>query len=65
MKDEYRSSGFDFILRISWDLNQKDFPDELPIDIEDRVAVSKNIGVYLNEAQTKPGKLTIILWSVF
>lgn len=64
LKDEYRSSGFDFILRISWGSNQKDFPDELPIDISDRIAVSKNIGVYLNEAQTKPGKLTIILWSV-
>lgn len=64
LKDEYRSSGFDFILRISWNSNQKDFPDELPTDIKDRIAVSKNIGVYLNEAQTKPGKLTIILWSV-
>jgi len=64
LKDEYRSSGFDFILRISWNSNQKDFPDELPTDIADRIAVSKNIGVYLNEAQTKPGKLTIIVWSV-
>ncbi len=27
-----------------------------------RVAVSKDVGIYLNEAQTVPGTLTIVLW---
>ena len=64
LKDEYKSAGFDFILRINWNMSQEDFPEELAIEIDDRIAVSKDIGVYLNEAQTKPGTLTIILWSV-
>ncbi len=65
LKEEYTSSGFDFIVRLSWSSKQRDFPEKLPTDIKDRIAVSKDIGIYLNQAQTKPGKLTIILWSVF
>lgn len=63
LKDEYKSAGFDFIVRINWDASQYDFPEDLPSDIEDTTAVSKDVGVYLNDAQTKPGKLTVILWS--
>jgi len=65
LKDEYKSSGYDFILRVSWDTSHQDFPEDLSANIDSRVAVSKDVGIYLNEAQTKPGKLTIILWSVF
>jgi len=65
LKNEYQSAGFDFILRINCDTYVQDFPEDLPASIDSRVAVSKDVGIYLNEAQTKPGKLTIILWSVF
>lgn len=64
MKNDYKSSDFDFIIRISWDKNSEDFPEDLPSNIGDRVAVTKDVGVYLNEAQTVPGKLTIILWNL-
>lgn len=64
LREEYKISGIDFIIRIECCDKYTDFPEELPGDIYNRIAVSKEIGVYLNEAQTKPGKLTVILWSV-
>ena len=64
MKNNYKSSNLDFVLRISWDRNSEDFPEDLPSNIGDRVAVTKDVGVYLNEVQTVPGKLTIILWNL-
>ena len=64
IRDDYRTSGVSFIVRITWDEGSEDFPEEPLDDIGDHVAVSKNVGIYLNEAQTTPGKLTIILWSV-
>jgi len=63
LRDKYKTSGVNFIVRISWDVGSEDFPEELPVDVGDRIAVSKNVGIYLNEAQTIPGKLTIIMWS--
>ena len=63
LRDKYNTSGVNFIVRISWDKGSEDFPEELPVDVGDRIAVSKNVGIYLNEAQTTPGKLTIIIWS--
>ena len=46
LRDEYRTSGFDFIIRINWDTNFQDFPESLPFYVEDRAAVSKEIGIY-------------------
>ena len=63
LRDEYKAADVNFIVRISWDEGFEEFPEELPEGIGDRVAVSKNVGIYLNEAQTTPGKLTIIMWS--
>jgi len=63
LREKYKTSGVNFIVRISWDRGSEDFPEELPVDVGDRIAVSKNVGIYLNEAQTTPGKLTIIMWS--
>jgi len=63
LRDKYKTSGVNFIVRISWDKGSEDFPEELPVDVGDRIAVSKNVGIYLNKAQTTPGKLTIIMWS--
>lgn len=64
LRQEYAASNIDFILRISWDNNIEDFPEDLPSDVFNRVAVSKNIGIRLNDAETMPGKLTIIMWGV-
>jgi hypothetical protein len=63
LKEEYKKSGLDFVVRIEWADTYSDFPDDLPNGVYNRIAISKEIGVYLNEAQTKPGKLTVILWS--
>jgi len=65
IRNKYNAAGINFSISISWDGNSKYFPeDTLPNNIGDRVAVSRTVSVYLNEAQTKPGKLTIITWSV-
>jgi len=69
IRDEYQFSGVNFIVRISYESTNKDFPSNpdpvtLLASAGDRVAVSKDVGIFINEAQTKPGKLTIITWSV-
>jgi len=64
MREQYKRSDFDFIIRVSWEVYSMDFPENLGDNLGDRVAVSRDIGVYLNEAQTVPGKLTVILWSL-
>ncbi|MDH7517027.1 MAG: hypothetical protein QHH19_01590 [Candidatus Thermoplasmatota archaeon] len=64
MREQYKRSDFDFIIRVSWGAYSMDFPETLSDNLGDRVAVSKDVGIYLNEAQTVPGKLTVILWSL-
>jgi len=65
MRTEYTPSGINFSIRVNWDSNSLYFPeDTLPTGVGDRVAVSRDVSVYLNQAQTRPGKLTIIIWSV-
>lgn len=59
----YRQSGVDFIVRMRWNNGSQDFPINLPANTSNRVAVSKNVDVYLNIAQTIPGTLTVITWS--
>jgi hypothetical protein len=68
IRSEYKASHVNFTVRISWQEGDtakfEDFPKNLPESIGDRIAVSRDVGVYLNEAQTSPGKLTIILWNI-
>jgi hypothetical protein len=59
---QYERSGIFFLLRISWNTFTEDFLHTLPNTTLNRIAVSKTIGVYLNEAQTNPGTLTLVLW---
>ena len=63
IRQEYRSSEVQFVIQLSWDEDVKIIPEDQLSSVGSRVAVSKNVGVYLNEAQTVPGALTIILWS--
>ena len=60
--EQYERTGVIFLLRLQWNNLTQDFPEPLSIAPMNRVAVSKDVGVYLNEAQTVPGILTIILW---
>jgi len=62
LRDEYHPSNITFILRLRYNDVVCDIPEPLPSVTRDRVAVSKELGMYLNEAQTTPGTLTIILW---
>lgn len=65
VQEYYRSSGFSFCIRIRWlgpDGGFEDFPQSGPPTNQDRIAMSTLVGVYLNEAQTAPGSLTVILW---
>jgi hypothetical protein len=62
LRDKYRPSNISFVVRLRYHDVVCDFPEPLPSEIPNRVAVSKELGVYLNDAQTTPGTLTIILW---
>ncbi len=63
VRDEYRTAGINFTVRVSWDSSSYDFPETLADALGDRVAVSTSASIYLNEAQTMPGTFTIIAWS--
>lgn len=58
----YQSSGVSFILRLRWDNQTKEFPPLTTPTNRTTVAVTKQVGISINEAQTIPGSLTIILW---
>ena len=60
--EQYTKSGFFFHLQLHWNDQIWDFPESMSSDPDIRIAVSKEIGIYLNEAQTTPGTLTILLW---
>lgn len=63
MRNEIAAPGVNFSIVVSWDSQKKYFPeDNLPSYVYERVAVSKTASIFLNEAQTKPGKLTVIMW---
>ncbi len=64
MRDELKTSELNFSIHIKWDDEEKYFPKaSLNPEIGNRIAVSKTVSIFLNEAQTKPGKLTVIMWS--
>jgi hypothetical protein len=62
LRDEYRLSNISFIFRLRYLDVDNDFPEPSPSMTPHRVAAAKELGVYLNDAQTTPGTLTIILW---
>jgi hypothetical protein len=59
--EDYQKSNIFFIMRLHWNNITADFP-QTTVPLSNRIAISTNIGMYLNEAQTVPGTLTIILW---
>ncbi|DAC72664.1 MAG TPA: hypothetical protein DSN98_04075 [Thermoplasmata archaeon] len=60
--EQYNQSGISFLIRLSWKNITQDFPTSLLASPQNRIAVSKNIAVYLNEAQTTPATLSVLLW---
>jgi hypothetical protein len=59
---QYQKSRITFLLRLRWNNLTQDFPETPPMMPLNRVAVSKEVSIYLNEAQTIPGTLSILLW---
>jgi hypothetical protein len=62
LQNEYHSSNISFILRLHYLDVDYDYPGPPPSTTPHRVAASKQLGVFLNDAQTIPGTLTLILW---
>jgi hypothetical protein len=60
--EQYTKAGLNFLLQLHWNDQLWEYPNTLEINPLTRTAVSKEIGVYLNEAQTIPGTLTIVIW---
>jgi len=60
--EQYTKSGLFFHVQLHWNDQIWDFPESMASNPDIRIAVSKEIGIYLNEAQTTPGTLTILLW---
>jgi len=60
--DQYQNSGVTFFIRLHWNKSTEDFPWPLPSTSINRIALSKNVGIFLSDVQTVPGILTIILW---
>jgi hypothetical protein len=62
LREQYRQSNLSFILRLRYQEEVCDYPESLPFITSNRVAVEKELGMYLNEAQTTPGTFTVIVW---
>lgn len=62
---QYHEIGYVFCLQLRWDEQIKTLPESSEPQPLNRIAVSQEIGIYLNEAQTVAGTLTIVLWKGF
>jgi len=62
MNEQYNHSGVRFLLRLRYDNIEEDFPSSNNLSAPYRIAVTRQAGIYLSDAQTVPGSLTIILW---
>lgn len=58
----YKKFGIFFFLRLAYDDTVITFPESSSPPAFRCISVSRQIGIYLNEAQTTPGVLTILLW---
>jgi hypothetical protein len=66
LREEYQHYGINFSIIITWEDVSQCFPeDSVPSDHQDRIAVSKKMGIYINEAQTVPGEITVLLWDEY
>lgn len=63
--EHYKQIGYEFYLQLQWDGQSKTLPESCIPQSLKRIAISRAIGVYINEAQTIPGTLTLVLWKGF
>lgn len=61
-REFYTREHIVFFLRVQWNNQTQDFPMGLLSPPRNHIAISKEMGVYLNEAYTVPGIATIVLW---
>lgn len=59
---QYEKSHLHMSLHLSYENNECIFPETTPVSSVRRIVVSRCMGIFLNEAQTVPGILSILLW---
>lgn len=65
IRSDYQSKGINFVIKINYGPITKNYPtnaDDILDSVAIRTAVTKHLAVFLNEAHTKAGSLTIITW---
>lgn len=65
LRSEYQSKGINFVIKVNYESKTKNFPTNADIilkNIGQRTAITKNLAVFIDDAHTKPGTLTIITW---
>jgi hypothetical protein len=62
IRNQYAKTSLDFFLRVQWNNQTQDFPPNVFLPAHKNLWISKEIGIYLNEAQTVPGMVTLVLW---
>lgn len=62
--DQWQRSGLGFLLRVHWNNTTEEFLASNTTIGVPHIAVSYPVGVYLSEAQTVPGTLTVLLWRI-
>jgi hypothetical protein len=64
INEQWRRSGLRCLLRVHWNQTTEEFPSTNETIGVPCVAVSYPIGVYLSDARTVPGTLTVLVWRV-
>jgi hypothetical protein len=60
--ERYTKNGFCYLFQLQWDNQSWVYPENVTPSQGNRIAMSMPFGIYLNEAQTVLGTLTIMLW---
>ncbi len=61
LRQEYSPSGFDFLIRLTYNHTAITLPANATIP-QTYIAASRTLPVALSDAQTVPGTLTVLLW---
>lgn len=64
IQEEFYRLNVNFILRLNWYEECYNFPNDLTNNFQNQIAISRPINIYLNEVETVPGKLTLIMWNL-
>ena len=61
LRQDYSPPGFDFLFRLTINATTITFPTDVHLPATYTVA-SRDVSVVLNDAQTIPGRLSVLLW---